>query len=166
MTRERALIDSMTNEEKEKKYQEVYKSILSLVEGEKDEVAMMATIACELHHHFEHFHWTGFYRVVAEKLLKVGPYQGGHGCLVIPFDKGVCGKAAREEHTQVVEDVNAITDHIACSSTTQSEIVVPVYNKSKNLIAVLDVDSDEPAAFDEIDQRWLEKIVEVFEIKS
>ena len=148
--------------EKEAAYRETRRRIASLVEGERDEIALMATIACELHHALVHFHWTGFYRVVEPGLLKIGPYQGGHGCLVIPFERGVCGAAARDERPVIVEDVEAFPGHIACSSSTRSEIVVPVFDKAKRLIAVLDVDSDWPAAFDEMDERELSAICDLF----
>src|SRR5690554_6312533 len=140
------------------RYEEVLKRIDALLEGEDDWIAAMATVACELHHAFDHFHWTGFYRAVSDDLLVVGPYQGGHGCLRIPFDKGVCGAAARTRKTQLVPDVNAFPGHIACSSSTRSEIVVPVVTPRGDLLAVLDVDSDDPAAFDELDQRELERL--------
>ncbi|MGB7288118.1 MAG: GAF domain-containing protein [Salaquimonas sp.] len=139
-------------------WHDVSKVIAALVEGETDAISKMATIACELYQHFDHFDWVGFYRVVEPELLKIGPYQGGHGCLVIPFSKGVCGAAARTETTQLVPDVNAIADHIACSSTTQSEIVLPVWQDGK-LIAVLDVDSDTLDAFTDADQKALELIL-------
>ncbi|KPB02363.1 GAF domain-containing protein [Ahrensia marina] len=140
-------------------YDYLAKVIESLTEGETDEVALMATLACELHHADDRFDWTGFYRVVAPELLKIGPYQGGHGCLVIPFDKGVCGAAAKTGTAQLVDDVEAFPGHIACSSTTKSEIVVPVFNKSKKLIGVLDIDSNQPAAFTADDQQALEAIL-------
>jgi GAF domain-containing protein len=125
---------------------------------EDDWVAAMATVACELHHTFDHYDWTGFYRVVADDLLKVGPYQGGHGCLSIPFDRGVCGAAARERRTQLVPDVEDVPSHIACSSSTRSEIVVPVITAQGCLLAVLDVDSDRPDAFDDTDREHLEAL--------
>ncbi|MCB9729799.1 MAG: GAF domain-containing protein [Deltaproteobacteria bacterium] len=118
----------------------------------------MATTVCELHHAFDWFHWTGFYRVVAPELLAVGPYQGGHGCLRIPFSRGVCGAAARTRQTQRVDDVHARADHIACAATTRSEIVVPVLGRDGRVIAVLDVDSDHPAAFSQVDQDALERL--------
>lgn len=148
--------------EKEKICGEVHQRIMALVAGETDEVALMATIACELHHAFPYFNWTGFYRVVQPEVLKVGPYQGGHGCLVIPFHKGICGRCARTGKTLNIADVNAEADHIACSGTTQSEIVVPVFDANGKLRAVLDVDSDSSAAFDETDERFLEKVCELF----
>ncbi|MEM8599373.1 MAG: GAF domain-containing protein [Bacteroidota bacterium] len=119
----------------------------ALLDGEADWTAAMATVVCELHHAFEHYHWTGFYRAVSDDLLIVGPYQGGHGCLRIPFDRGVCGAAARTRTTQLVPDVEAFPGHIACSSTTRSEVVVPVLTPDGTLLAVLDVDSDDPDAF-------------------
>ena len=134
--------------------------IASLTHGETDEVALMATMACELHHADDRFDWTGFYRVVAPELLKVGPYQGGHGCLVIPFSRGVCGAAARTGEVQLVADVNAFDGHIACSSTTRSEIVLPV-RRDGRLIGVLDIDSNRPAAFDQDDVRGLSAILEL-----
>jgi GAF domain-containing protein len=144
-------------------YRDVIDRIRALCAGEDDTIALMATVAGELHHAFDDFHWTGFYRVVAPDLLKIGPYQGGHGCLVIPFTRGVCGAAARERRTQVVPDVEAFPGHIACSSSTRSEIVVPVFDRAGALIAVLDVDSDDPAAFDATDTLALESLVrEIF----
>jgi GAF domain-containing protein len=139
-------------------YQLVLDRLRALLEGETDEVAMMATIVCELHQRLDHFDWTGFYRVVAPGMLKIGPYQGGHGCLTIPFERGVCGQCAREAKTQLVPDVTAVPHHIACSSSTRSEIVVPVFESAGRVRAVLDVDSDTPAAFDEIDAQYLEEI--------
>jgi len=140
-------------------YSEVTNSIAALCEDETDEIAKMATITCELFHAMDGFDWVGFYRVVSPGLLKIGPYQGGHGCLVIPFDKGVCGACARTQETQIVPDVNDIEDHIACSSSTQSEIVLPVRANGK-LIAVLDVDSDRLNDFDENDAKALGQILQ------
>ena len=142
------------------RYTSVLRRIDSLIEGESDEIALMATIACELHHAFDHFHWTGFYRVVEDKLLKVGPYQGGHGCLVIPFGKGVCGHVAVTGQLIRLDDVDSFPGHIACSATTRSEIVVPVHDKSGRLRAVLDIDSDHLGAFDEVDEVGLTRICE------
>lgn len=137
---------------------EVRRELDALLDGEDDWVSAMATVACELHHAFAYFHWTGFYRVVAPRLLAVGPYQGGHGCLRIPFERGVCGAAARTRQTQLVPDVLAVADHIACSSTTRSELVVPVLDRRGETIAVLDIDSDVPAAFGEADRLALESL--------
>ncbi len=137
---------------------EVSARIAALIEGEDDDVAKMATIACELFHGFERFHWVGFYRVVAPELLKIGPYQGGHGCLVIPFSRGVCGACARARETIIVPDVDAFPDHIACSSTTRSELVAPVLRNGE-LIAVLDLDSNYADAFDEADRQAVESML-------
>ena len=133
--------------------------ILALTEGEDDPVALMATLACALHHADARFDWTGFYRVVAPEVLKIGPYQGGHGCLTIPFARGVCGAAARSGEVQIVPDVAAFAGHIACSATTRSEIVLPVRDGTGRLIAVLDIDSDAPDAFDRGDAAALENIL-------
>lgn len=140
-------------------YRLLAKTIQSLTDGETDEVALMATVVCELHHSDDRFDWTGFYRVTEPEVLKIGPYQGGHGCLVIPFDKGVCGAAARTGSTQLVADVDAFPGHIACASSTRSEIVLPVWNTNGDLIAVLDIDSNQPDAFDKEDVREIEKIL-------
>ena len=128
-------------------YPELAQVIQSLTEGETDAVALMATVACEVHHADDRFDWTGFYRVVAPELMKIGPYQGGHGCLTIPFSRGVCGAAARTGTTQLVPDVDAFPGHIACASSTRSELVLPVWDGTGNLIAVFDIDSDQPDAF-------------------
>lgn len=136
-------------------YDDISAAILSLCEDETDTVALMATVVCEIHHRHPLSDWTGFYRVVAPELLKIGPYQGGHGCLVIPFSRGVCGAAARSGRVLNVPDVDAFPDHIACSSTTRSELVVPVWNGAGALIGVLDLDSNTPAAFGEADEAWI-----------
>jgi GAF domain-containing protein len=132
-------------------YSTLAATIASLTEGETDEVALMATVACEVHHADDRFDWTGFYRVTGPELLKIGPYQGGHGCLVIPFSRGVCGAAARTGEIQIVPDVDAFPGHIACASSTRSEIVLPVFRRDGRLIGVLDIDSDRPDAFTEAD---------------
>lgn len=137
-------------------YAELSARIRALAEGETDEVALMATVACELHHADDRFDWTGFYRVTSPGMLKIGPYQGGHGCLVIPFERGVCGAAARTRETQLVPDVEAFPGHIACSSSTRSEIVVPVIGAGDRLIGVLDIDSNQPDAFSADDAAALE----------
>ena len=141
-------------------YQELTKTIAALAEGETDCIAVMATLACEIHRSDDRFDWTGFYRIVAPELLKIGPYQGGHGCLTIPFSKGVCGAAARLRQTQLVEDVDAFPGHIACSSSTRSELVIPVENAKGELLGVLDIDSDQPNAFDDTDVRNLTEILQ------
>ncbi|MFD1912690.1 GAF domain-containing protein [Halodurantibacterium flavum] len=144
-------------------YTDLAARIRSLCEGETDTVALMATVACEVHHADARFDWTGFYRVVAPELLKIGPYQGGHGCLVIPFSRGVCGAAARTGKVQLVPDVDAFPGHIACASSTRSELVLPVWNGAGRLLGVFDIDSDQPDAFTETDATALSAILaEVF----
>ena len=138
--------------------------IAALCEHETNDIALMATIACEVHHSDDRFDWTGFYRVTEPQVLKIGPYQGGHGCLVIPFSRGVCGAAARSQEIQIIADVEAFEDHIACSSSTRSELVIPVTNGQGALIAVFDIDSDQPNAFDAQDASALSAILQqVFE---
>ncbi|MCE8007215.1 GAF domain-containing protein [Aestuariivita sp.] len=141
-------------------YDRLEKTIVALTEGEKDAVALMATIACEVHQADDRFDWTGFYRVVAPDLMKIGPYQGGHGCLMIPFDKGVCGAAARTGEVQLVPDVDVFPGHIACASSTRSELVLPVRNKRGSLLGVFDIDSDQPDAFTQEDADRLAAILD------
>lgn len=141
-------------------YEDLQRSISGLTDGETDAVAIMATVACEVHHCDDRFDWTGFYRVVDTDLLKIGPYQGGLGCLVIPFDRGVCGAAARTGQVQLVPDVHAFPDHIACASTTQSELVLPVWNGAGDLIGVFDIDSNQPDAFTTKDAQALGQILQ------
>ena len=145
---------------KENTYIEVLRNIESFIEGETDLVSVMSTISCELYHAFEHFNWVGFYRLVDERTLKVGPYQGEHGCLTIDIEKGVCGKCAGEGEIQIENDVSVIPHHIACSSDTKSEIVIPVKDNENNVRAVLDIDSAEISSFDETDRKYLKKICE------
>lgn len=140
-------------------YPSLSRRIAALTEGETDTIALMATLACELHHADDRFDWTGFYRVTAPQTLRIGPYQGGHGCLVIPFSRGVCGACARTGQVQLVPDVDAFPGHIACSSSTRSELVLPVTDATGRLVGVLDLDSDQPAAFDETDARALAAIL-------
>jgi len=124
------------------RYEATRRRIDALLEEKRDWIAAMATVACELHHSFDHYDWTGFYRSFGDRTLLVGPYQGPHGCIQIDFDRGICGAAARNRETKVVSDVEEETDYIACQSSTRSEIVVPVLPPEKELLAVLDVDSD------------------------
>lgn len=147
-------------DDKEAAYADTLRRIDALLDADTDWVAAMATVACELHQSFGYYDWTGFYRVVGPEQLMVGPYQGTHGCLHIPFSRGVCGAAARTEETQLVPDVTAADDHIACSSSTRSEIVVPVLTPEGRLLAVLDVDSDTLDAFGAVDQRHLERLAQ------
>jgi L-methionine (R)-S-oxide reductase len=140
-------------------YPTLKQTIGALCAGETDAVALMATIACELHQADDRFNWTGFYRVVAPGLLKIGPYQGGHGCLSIAFERGVCGAAARTGEVQLVDDVDAFPGHIACATSTRSELVLPIFNGAGTLIGVCDIDSDQPAAFTETDAREIGAIL-------
>jgi len=150
-----------TAHDREASYCDAAEEIAAVLEGETDRVARMATVAAMLAARFEHYFWTGFYVVDPNKPgeLVVGPYQGTLGCLRIPLGRGVCGAAAARRETIVVPDVHAFDGHIACDSRSQSEIVVPVFDETGGLIAVLDVDSAEPSAFNEIDARGLETIV-------
>lgn len=147
--------------EKAERYATVAEEIASVLDGEPNLTARMATVASMLAASFESFFWTGFYVVDPEKEreLVVGPYQGTLGCLRIAFGRGVCGAAAATGQTQLVPDVHAFPGHIACDSQSASEIVVPVFDGSGRLIAVFDVDATTPAAFDEIDAEWLEAIL-------
>jgi GAF domain-containing protein len=147
-------------ENKEQKYIELIKGLKSLLECEDDLISKMSTVSCEVFHAFDHLNWVGFYRRTGERTLKVGPYQGGHGCLVIDFERGVCGRCAREKSVQIENDVTKLPYHIACSSETRAEIVLPVM-KSGELVAVFDIDSPLPSAFDETDRKYLEEIVEM-----
>ena len=156
-----AFNEKILPEEKSARYAAVAEEIAAVLEGEPNLTARMATVASMLANSFEHYFWTGFYVVDAQKdrELVVGPYQGTLGCLRIAFGRGVCGAAAASGQTQIVEDVNAFPGHIACDSRSASEIVVPVTDREGRLIAVLDVDSEQPAAFDRLDADWLERIL-------
>ena len=143
---------------KEDKYALLYAQIKSITEGEDDLIANMANVAAMIQETFG-FWWTGFYRVVGKELV-LGPYQGPLACSRIAFGKGVCGTAWKNAKTIIVPDVDAFPGHIACSSASKSEIVVPVFNADgASIIAVLDIDSSSYATFDEIDRIWLERIV-------
>ena len=147
---------------KPRAYAELSAQLDAVLEGVADPIAAMATVSAVLHHGFGHL-WTGFYRVVAPGLLRVGPYQGTLGCLEIAFGKGVCGTAATERRTVIVPDVEAFPGHITCDGRSRSEIVVPVFGPGRELIAVLDIDSDRLAAFDEEDRAGLEALAAWFE---
>jgi GAF domain-containing protein len=138
-------------------YALVLRQLEALLEGETDPIAKMANMAAVLHESFG-FWWTGFYRVAGEELI-LGPFQGPVACMHIPFGRGVCGTAWKRNETVVVPDVEAFPGHIACSSASRSEIVVPVHGTDGTVVAVLDIDSDRLGTFDEVDQEWLEKIV-------
>lgn len=144
-------------------YKELKEHVLAVLDGVDDDICGMATMSCLLHHAFGHL-WTGFYRVVTPgKLLRVGPYQGTLGCLEIAFGRGVCGTSAAKGETVVVEDVHAFPGHITCDGRSVSEIVVPVFGKNRELIAVLDIDSEHKATFDAEDRRALEDLMTWFQ---
>ena len=142
---------------KEEKYALLYKQIAAVTESESDPIANMANVAAMIHYTFG-FWWTGFYRVIGEELV-LGPFQGPLACSRIAYGRGVCGTAWKEQRTQVVPDVELFPGHIACSSVSKSEIVVPLF-KDGEVVAVLDIDSEHLATFNETDRQWLERIVE------
>ena len=154
-------IPDLSREPKHRAYPQLFAYIVSILSGIDDDIAGMATISTMVHHSFGYL-WTGFYRVVAPGLLRVGPYQGSLGCLEIPFGKGVCGTAAAERRTIIVPDVSRYPGHITCDARAKSEVVVPVVDRAGTLIGVLDVDSDKRAAFDQLDADGLERIVRWF----
>lgn len=153
---------SKLNHTRESRYRSALKEIRSVVAGEPNVIARMASVASLLHHAFESFLWTGFYVVdtANPEVLVIGPYQGTLGCLRIPFGKGVCGTAAETGHVQIAKDVHAFPGHIACDARANSEIVIPVKNQAGILIAVLDIDSEQLGAFDEDDAIELQSIVD------
>jgi L-methionine (R)-S-oxide reductase len=155
-------IPDLRNVPKARAYAELKGHSDAILDGIDDDVTGMATIAALLHHAFGHL-WTGFYRVVVPgQLLRVGPYQGSLGCLDIAFGRGVCGTAAAEMKTVIVQDVEKFPGHITCDARSRSEIVVPVLDYQGDLIAVLDIDSDRLNAFDAEDQQGLERLVSWF----
>ncbi len=141
--------------------EEIYRALLPQIEatiaGVDDLIANLANIAAILKQAFD-FHWVGFYRTTKPETLVLGPFQGPLACVVIPFAKGVCGAAARGKQTVIVPDVEQFPGHIACSSLSKSEIVVPLVHKGDTQL-ILDIDSDELAGFDETDKRYLEEII-------
>ncbi len=149
----------MDRQPKNAAYEQVSQAIEATLEGETDLLTAMVTIVCLLHHAFDTYFWTGFYRRMGPERLLIGPYQGTLGCLEITFDRGVCGACARSRQTVIVPDVHQFPGHIACDAASKSEIVVPVFDRAGRLSAVFDVDSDRYNAFDEVDQRYLEQIM-------
>ena len=143
---------------KEDKYRLLYDQVKAIVEDETDEIANMANVAAMIHETFG-FWWTGFYRVIGDQLV-LGPFQGPLACTRIRYGRGVCGTAWKEKVTQVVPDVELFPGHIACSSASRSEIVVPMW-RGDDVAGVLDIDSEYLATFDEVDRQWLEKIAKV-----
>lgn len=143
--------------EKNEKYRLLTAQVKALVEGEDDEISLMANISAAIHETMGFF-WTGFY-IVKGNELRLGPFQGPVACMHIPFGRGVCGSAWQRAETIVVPDVEQFPGHIACSSLSRSEIVVPVFDRQHEVKAVLDIDSTELSTFDETDRHWLEQIV-------
>lgn len=150
----------MISDRKSKRYNHVLIQIEGLIHKSNNPISNMATIVALLHHKIDYFYWTGFY-LLTEGKLQVGPYQGTLACIDLPKDTGVCWHSINTQKTVIVDDVHDFEGHIACDSRTNSEIVVPVYDKNGNIIGVLDVDSNENATFDEIDAENLEKIVKM-----
>ena len=146
------------NMEKIEKYKLLYEQVKAFIEKENDSIANMSNIAAIIHDTFK-FWWTGFYRVIDNELV-LGPFQGPSACTRIGYGKGVCGTAWKEGKTIVVEDVHEFPGHIACSSASKSEIVIPIF-KDNQVIAVLDIDSENLATFDNIDKEWLERIIDL-----
>lgn len=160
--------ENMSGENKQSVYNRVISELQALLHGETDVILKMCSINCLLKSNLTHYYWVGFYCVNDGKLT-VGPYQGTLGCLHIDFKKGVCGGVADSKKTKIVKQVHDLSEgdeHIACDPNSQSEIVVPVFNKDKKLIAVFDVDSSLPNSFDEIDQNYLEQIMQLFFVES
>jgi len=149
---------SLEPDEKRVAYRDAEQQLAGLLAGLDDPVAVMASAASVLFHALPQASFVGFYRVVAPGLLRVGPYQGPVACIEIPFERGVCGAAARHGKTQLVPDVDAFPGHIACDAGARSEIVVPLWRRDEELVGVLDLDSHHLAAFDELDQEGLERI--------
>ena len=141
---------------KEEKYKLLVSQVASLIDGESDQIAVMANVSAAIHQSLG-FWWTGFYRVIGDELL-LGPFQGPVACMHIPYGKGVCGTAWQRAETVIVPDVEQFPGHIACSSESRSEIVVPVFGPEGKVIAVLDIDSTQLSTFDDTDRKYLEQI--------
>ena len=147
--------------DKEKKYEDLLSQVKAFSESEHDEIALMANVAALIHETLN-FWWTGFYRVIGQELV-LGPFQGPIACTRIPFGRGVCGTAWKEQQTIIVDDVEKFAGHIACSSASKSEIVIPIF-KGDKVIAELDIDSDKLSTFDDTDKRYLEEIVKAMRL--
>ena len=149
---------------KEEKYRLLLEQVQALTAGETDQVAVMSNVAAAIHETMSFF-WTGFYRVVGKELL-LGPFQGPVACMHIPYGRGVCGTAWKQRETIIVPDVEQFPGHIACSSLSRSEIVVPVCSKEGEVFAVLDIDSKELSTFDDTDRQYLEQIIQTVSLLS
>lgn len=156
------MADSPIQSQRQDQYRQLLPRLDALTAGETDTIAIMSTLCCEVIQTFDSFHWVGFYRNIGNATLKVGPYQGGHGCLTITFDRGICGRCASSGEVQLVADVEAEPDHIACAASTRSEIVLPVFDATGGLIAVFDIDSDNADNFSQLDVDYLTRILAVF----
>jgi len=154
----------MKESQKEGRYSRIYKQLIELVLKSNNISARMATVIAVLHHKMDYFSWTGFY-LIADGEMTVNMYQGAVACQILEKDKGVCWAAFNRQKTLVVDDVHTFPGHIACDSRTNSEIVVPFFNQSGEIIGVLDVDSKEKAAFADVDVCWLEKILALVYVK-
>jgi L-methionine (R)-S-oxide reductase len=149
----------MSDEKKiEERYKRIYRQLQALLSKTRNKIARMATVAALLHHKMPWFFWTGFYILVEGELI-VGPYQGPLACQVLEKNKGVCWAGVRGKKTIIVPDVHEFPDHIACDSRSNSEIVIPLFDKGNQVWAVLDIDSRKLDAFSEVDKEWLEKII-------
>ena len=155
------LMLDLRHQPKERAYAQLHAVMLNTLAGIDDDIAGMATLSSLLHHSFGYL-WTGFYRIVAPGRLLIGPYQGTLGCLHIELGRGVCGRAAAEQKTVIVPDVDRFPGHIVCDARAKSGIVVPVFDAKQSLVAVLDIDSERRAAFDDLDANGLERIVRWF----
>jgi GAF domain-containing protein len=153
----------MTKAQKAGRYERIYEQLNDLLKDRPNPVACMATVAAVLHHKMKGFFWTGFYLLDDGELI-VGPYQGSLACILLKKDTGVCWAAINRGETVLVPDVHQFPGHIACDSRSNSEIVVPLRDKSEKIIGVLDVDSTEFNNFDEIDAQWLEKIITLIHV--
>ena len=150
----------MNKKEKEETYQKITSVIREMIKDERDLISVLSTVSCELFHAFDHWNWVGFYRRVDKQTLKVGPYQGEHGCLTIDINRGVCGSCVRKKSILIFNDVSKEKTHIACSLETQSEMVLPIISNSGTVMAVFDIDSTQISAFDSTDQDYLSNIVD------
>jgi GAF domain-containing protein len=148
---------------KEEQYKLLVDQIASLIDGEKDMIAVMSNVAAAIHQTMG-FWWTGFYRVIDNELV-LGPFQGPVACMHIPYGKGVCGTAWQRAETIIVPDVEQFHGHIACSSESKSEIVVPVFGREGKVMAVFDIDSEHLATFDDIDRKYLEEICQLIKVQ-
>ena len=150
----------MTKEEKEERYGRVLPVLGEMILGEEDLTSVLSTVSCELYRAFDYWNWVGFYRRIDARTLKVGPYQGGHGCLTIDVDRGVCGACVREKSILMISDVSKVESHIACSPETKSEMVLPIIGNMGTVLAVFDLDSTEIGAFDATDKEFLSGLVD------